>query len=138
MFSALSLEQGDLKDKLNIFIAICPITNIKYSDPPLGDLPKTVMEAFQSVTWALGVYEILSPAWIQFEQTICGSFPCDAITEFFSSNSSPWNDPAMSDVSAYKLSPASTKEVVHYAQTQEANNFLFFDYGSEGNFKRYG
>ena len=133
MFSALSLDDGTLRDKLNIFIAICPITNIKYSDPPLGSIPKTVMEAFQTLTYSLGVYEILSPTWIQFEQTICGSFPCGAITEFFTSTLSPWNDPAMSDVSAYKLSPASTKEVVHYAQTQEANNFLFFDYGKEEN-----
>jgi hypothetical protein len=64
MFSALALEQGGLADKLNIFIAICPITNINYSDPPLGNLPRTVMEAFASITRTLGVYEILSPGWI--------------------------------------------------------------------------
>jgi len=31
MFSALSEGTGDLKDKINLFVAICPITNVALS-----------------------------------------------------------------------------------------------------------
>ena len=79
MFSALALNHGGLNDKINLFIAICPITNIHYSLAPLGTLTKSVVDALVSTVNTLNIWEILGPNWLNFEQAICGIFPCAAI-----------------------------------------------------------
>lgn len=37
MFSALSEGHGDLKEKINIFIALCPITNLGHASASFMD-----------------------------------------------------------------------------------------------------
>lgn len=67
MFSALSLGQGGLKDKLTIFIAICPITNIYYAQPPIGGLSKALYNTLVGLVNINGIYEILGPNWIKVQ-----------------------------------------------------------------------
>ena len=67
MFSALALGHGGLKDKINLFIAICPITNVHYALAPLGTLDAPVINALISTVTTLDIWEILGPNWIYFE-----------------------------------------------------------------------
>ena len=115
MFSALSLGHGNLKDKLNIFVAICPITNLHYAAPPLGDSSKTIVDAFSAFVSFNNFEELLGPNWLNIYQAVCGTIPCAALTQFFDSNPSAYNDQQVSDVSNFRTSPASAKEVIHYA-----------------------
>jgi len=115
MFSALSEGHGNLKDKLNIFIAICPITNLHWADPPLGSLNKATDDAFIGLVEFNNFWELYGPGWSNIVTTVCAVFPCAAFTEFFDSNPSNWNDPVRGDVLNYRTSPASSRQVIHYA-----------------------
>ena len=117
MFSALAMNHGGLKDKINLFIAICPITNIHYSLAPLGDLPKSVVDALVSTVNTLNIWEILGPNWLNIGQAICGVFPCDAILQLYHVASAPWNDPDISFIANYRASEASSRQLIHYVQT---------------------
>lgn len=138
MFSALSEGHGNLQDKLNIFVAICPITNLHWADPPIGNLNKAVDDSLIALTKFNGIWELYGPGWSSIVQQVCAVFPCAAITQFFDSNPSDYNDPVRSDVSNYRTSPASSKQVIHYAQTQYTNDFIQYDYGADENLRRYG
>jgi hypothetical protein len=117
MFSALSLGHGNLKDKLNIFVAICPITNLHFAAPPVGSLTKTIDNAFIDLVKFNNFWELLGPNWLNIVDTVCAVAPCAAFTQFFESKPSDYNDPVRSDVSNYRVSPASSRQFAHYAQT---------------------
>jgi hypothetical protein len=117
MFSALSYNHGSLADKISVFIAICPITNIKYSAPPAGTLKKAEVDGLTALANINGIYELMGPNWINVEQTVCAVFPCQAFTEMIGMNLAPWNNPVTTDIANYRTSEASTKQAVHYGQT---------------------
>ena len=115
MFSGLAEGHGKLREQIKLFVAICPITNLHWAEPPVGSLSKSVDDAFISFVQFNNFWELYGPGWSNIVQLVCAAFPCAAITEFFDSNPSSYNDPVRSDVLNYRTSPASTKQVIHYA-----------------------
>ena len=109
MFSALSEGHGNLRDQIKVFVAICPITNLHWADPPIGSLNKSIDDTFIGFVEFNNFWELYGPGWSNIVQYVCAAFPCGVFTEFFDGNPSDYNDPVRSDVSNYRTAPASTK-----------------------------
>jgi hypothetical protein len=65
MFSALSEKHGsNLSSKINLFIAMAPITNIHETKSNfLKDMMKGNVNSFFNAAKALGITEIKGPMW---------------------------------------------------------------------------
>ena len=63
MFSALSEGHGNLQNKINLFVAISPITNLNLAKAPFGTTDETVIDVLSGLANVLGVNELMGPKW---------------------------------------------------------------------------
>lgn len=92
MFSTLS-EGSDLNEKLDVFVALAPIVNLKNSlEGYLQDIAGQ-WYTFQSSAIHLKVYEILDPKFDSHLRTFCSIFGpiCNELSKLFEMKS-PYSD----------------------------------------------
>ena len=142
MFSALAMNHGDLQAKVNIFIALAPVANLKHTP---NEMLKTAASQWRSLEPAIrhfNAYEIRNPAQDKALTAFCttsGSL-CDGIKNFLNMELSPYNVDSREIVSDYRPgSSCSLKQVIHYGQLANSGVFKQYDYGSDAeNTKHYG
>jgi hypothetical protein len=141
MFSALSFNHGDLNNKINLFVALCPITNLGLAkNPGLKSLNKYFVDRFRDGSYHIGAYEIFGTTWTHMKGIVCSVMPCKVFHSFTDNQPSVHNDPNISrkNTDEGESSPASVKQLIHYAQLEATNDFRLYDYGEKQNMKKYG
>jgi hypothetical protein len=63
MFSALSEGHGNLKDKINIFVALCPITNLYHASAGFMDWSHKYYGSLKNTLSMFSIHEIKGPKW---------------------------------------------------------------------------
>ena len=63
MFSALSEGHGNLKDKINIFVVLCPITNLYYASASYMDLGYKYYGLLKNTISINSFYEFKGPRY---------------------------------------------------------------------------
>lgn len=142
MYSALSENHGNLNDKLSIFIALCPITNLHLSTDKIFThvINKMTLYIFRKTALTLGINELLGTKWNRIKGSLNRVFPVDKMLEhFYAGKPHAFNDKVSSFIGTHRsLSAVSRKQLVHYAQTDVLDGFKKFDYGWWQNYKKYG
>lgn len=142
MFTALSMNYGGLKDKLNCFVALAPIAYLGHTPNQMISQLAGLWKKALPVAQTLHLFEIKDPAADKAMITFCNTFSsiCSGITSFLHLEGSPYNDPEREAVEDYRPdSSASLKELMHYAQLASTGEFKQYDYGNDAdNIKHYG
>lgn len=134
MFSALAEGHGNFKDKLNIFIAVSPITNLYYATAGFIDLGKNIYDSFKNTLSFFSIHQILGPNWNYIGKALCLQIPCGIIDSWAKATVTPFNDAKVVEASNEREgSSASTKQLLHFIQTARANDFVKYDYGKDKN-----
>ena len=75
MFSALALNQGNLQDKVNYFIALAPVIRIDHSSNPfivaLAKFPESINETLEKMKLNF----LFGPNWVDDNKKICQLLP---------------------------------------------------------------
>ena len=141
LFSALSTNITYYNSKINGFVALGPVTNIKYTSSFLLSL--TIKFHTENVAKLLGINEILrgpedSDSIIGY---LCKYFTslCKGVLSLIA-DSHPDDDDMNKfvDYMGHFPSGTSLKALIHYAQIFRRGEFVNFDYGYDENFRRYG
>ena len=118
MFSALSFNHSDIRDKISVFIALSPVMFLDHTEYLAM---QTLLKELDSITWwldALNIHEFFSPDWYVAQNTFC-SFKfdfCKSLNEM-TQNRRYWGfDSFEVPIEDQKLqNPASVKQFVHFA-----------------------
>lgn len=141
MFSALAYNHGDLKSKLNLFVALAPIINLANSPNGLIQTAANYWRILEPQARFFNAYEIRSPALDKNLRTLCTYIPdiCNWVSNFLNP-CTEWNDPVRAKIDHDRTnSGASLKQIVHYGQIFQTGVWKQFDYGSDAkNIERYG
>ena len=117
MYSALSENTDNLQSKLNLFIALAPIVNLKSTTNSLFRSASAHWSALETTAHIIRLYELRSPGQDHAMNTFCNWFGsiCNGITKLLNITPSPWNVEERSQVDVDRpLSSASLDQVVHY------------------------
>jgi hypothetical protein len=78
MFSALSEGHGDLKNKLNLFVALCPIVNLGYSNDTLMTETSAHYDLIDKTLKEFDIQYISNPTkkTTNVENAFCKILPC--------------------------------------------------------------
>lgn len=119
MFSALAEGTGDLKDKINLFVAIDPITNIGFSSVKFFPTDEKQYKDLTKPLISLDVDEIRGPKWNLIEKVLCVVFPCGFLDQITPEVvASEFNDADITDFikdrNRLEKSSSSTKQLLHF------------------------
>ena len=93
MFSALAENHGNLNEKINLFVSLCPITNLKHASNIIGQLTQLTLDIFYNALDLIGLHELMGPSWNEAKNGVCRIFPCDMImSAFIAFKPSAYND----------------------------------------------
>ena len=122
MFTALAEGFGNLKEKLDIFIAVAPITNMYHAtQKTLKDGTKKY-GAYDLVLSK--VYQFNGPNWENIRTMACLVFPCDLLNDLTNPAYAPYNDEnVIKTIAVRRHAAASTKQLFHFMQSARDNNF---------------
>ena len=74
MFTALSERFGDLDQKLNLFVALAPVTRLDGASNELYHTLSKIYPYVKSILDGLNIFEINGPGWQSYEDEICFLF----------------------------------------------------------------
>jgi len=117
MFAALSDGYGNLDQKINTFIALAPVVNLKMTTSTMISGVSYIWNTIYQSAKVLNLYDIGDPKPTDSMREFCYLFEsiCDDITSYLNITS-PYEDPDRQAISdARPGSHASTKELIHYA-----------------------
>lgn len=92
MFSALAEGHGDLKNKINLFVALCPITNLAHASADFMRWGRNYYEKLASTLNYGNIYQIEGPNMQFAKQIICLAIPCDYIEKWSLPTATHYND----------------------------------------------
>lgn len=114
MFSALAYNHGDLKDKLNLFVALAPIINLANSPNSLMQSAANHWRLLEGQLHFFNAYSINTT--FSSLSTLCVFIPhiCSGISNFINPVTE-WNDKDRAKIDADRSnSSASLKQILHY------------------------
>jgi hypothetical protein len=117
MFTALGENFGNMQDKINLFVALCPITNLEHSSASLMKTAATKAgyTSIANALWVTRIHELMGPNSSYIQASLCLIFPCEGLKVFSDSADSKRNDKTTSDlVEERDHSSASSKQVLHF------------------------
>lgn len=142
MFTALGTDRTWFEQRVNIFIALAPVTRLQ-------NVGSTLLRILFKNSWILNFFESLGFRELAGSNFItrtifrtgCGWVPliCKAY-DYFTANSHPGVEfkKYMQTYFAHYPAGTSMKSVKHYVQIHKAGKFQLYDYGKIGNNKHYG
>ena len=100
MYSALSENTNNLQSKLNLFIALAPIVNLKSTTRSLFRAASKHWHELENTADFIRLYELRSPGQDRAMKDFCNRFGsiCNGITKFLNITPSPWNVEERSEV----------------------------------------
>jgi len=141
LFAAMSNDIEYYNSKLNGFVALGPVTNLKYSSSWL--IQFAIYMKIDSLASWLGVKEFLRGP--EYQDSIVGvfckyfSYLCDKVLGLIADNH-PEDDDMLKfeDYMDHFPSGTSIKSLQHFAQINRGGTFSNYDYGKDENKKKYG
>lgn len=90
MFTALAKNFGNLRDKINLFVALCPITNLGYSTASITQNAgsKFGYSTIANTLYSFSIHELLGSKSEYLSAAFCLVFPCSALSAFSDSKES--------------------------------------------------
>lgn len=81
MFAALAEGYGDLQKKINLFVALCPITNLGHSSNSfmVGASSSIGYDSLAGTLWSFSIHELIGPKWKYISGAFCLAFPCKGL-----------------------------------------------------------
>jgi len=83
MFTALAEDFGDLEDKINLFVALAPITHLAGShNAAFWEEISGIIPVLRDLLNAFDIYELFGPTWNEVKGPVCLVFTdlCDLMT----------------------------------------------------------
>jgi len=143
MFYGLSHNEAYLAERVSVFVALGPVTNLYNCKSSLIQFFANFQNLIADTAGLLGFYEFFPANWLTtgFMRLFCGTIP--QICEFGLFLISD-EDPALNDQDRTPVflghfpSGTSLRSLEHYAQILTSNKFQRMDYGTSTNRKVYG
>ena len=122
MFSALALNNGNMRSRINAFAALAPVVSFKYQDSARKEAGIDVfVRTATRVTAANKIYE-LGPSLGDLKQMIPVFRLIPGINK---------------KIEALRNQTISVKQLLHFCQLELSGLFQEYDYGEEENQERY-
>uniref|UniRef100_A0A7S3CLY6 Uncharacterized protein n=1 Tax=Strombidium rassoulzadegani TaxID=1082188 RepID=A0A7S3CLY6_9SPIT len=136
MFTALTYNFGDLRSKLNSFVALAPVLQLGNSPNKLLRSMVKKKSQIRDVCLKTNFYEFLGNGYDKAGSIVCLYLPCELFD---------YIDPKYNRADAAQLSRkrpssnASLKQLVHFAQLMKDKKFELYNYETTAkNRKLYG
>mmetsp|Transcript_10823 Transcript_10823/g.18126 ORF Transcript_10823/g.18126 Transcript_10823/m.18126 type:complete len:158 (+) Transcript_10823:599-1072(+) len=136
MFSALAFDEDRIRDKVNLFVAFAPVTNIAKTS---NEFMKSMAENVDTIQWwieLLQVKEYFGGDWSMIPRTICAFAreACEATLDLvLKSRNFELKEPYLiSDYDRLLVNPVSYKQLIHFGQIINMDRFQLYDYFNEG------
>lgn len=141
MFTAMTQGFGDMKDKINLFIALAPITTLgDAKDKFIHSLSQSI-PIVKSLLEMLGVYEFFGEDWDASAGSFCTVFRdlCDNMAIQNVAINERTNELIARISNMRKQPSASVKSIIHFSEIRVNDKFAQYDYLDEAlNLQAYG
>jgi pimeloyl-ACP methyl ester carboxylesterase len=136
MFTALTYNFGNIRSKVNLFVALAPITNVGHTTYSAIQTFAKYEKALLTPLRTMYLFEVSG----RFEDiaggALCYIVPCSLLNFLAPSK---YNNPDYEAIYGGRASSgASFKQLQHYAQIVEKKEFAQFDYEATKNKEMYG
>ena len=143
MFYGLSHNEAYFADRVSIFLALGPVTDIHNCKSSLIHVFAEFQSLIADTAGLLGFYEFFPANWITtgFMRLFCGTVPqiCEFGLFLISDEDPTLNDQDRTPVFlGHFPSGTSLRSIQHYAQILQAKKFQRMDFGRTTNQKLYG
>ena len=142
MFYGIAKQEEFWKERLNLYVALAPVTRIDHCGSDLFVFLSNVWRLFEDSLYLVHVYSILGPIAAEGTKIACGIMPefCKFAEGFLITS-----DPSLDNTDRFQVymghfpAGASVQSLVHYAQMIKEKDFYLYDWGSKSNNQaRYG
>lgn len=141
MFTALSEDFGDMKDKINLFIALAPITTLGDSTDKFYHAMSQSIPIMKSLLEMLGIHEFFGEEWDASAGSFCVVFRdlCDEMALQNVQVNEITNELVARISNMRKQPSASVKSIIHFSEIRGTDKFAKYDFLDEAlNTKAYG
>lgn len=133
MFYQLAKPGNDWKDKLNLYVALAPVTRLDHSTSQLFVYLAKVGNELRDLLYAIHVYHLLDGWQSSVMQAACKVLPplCQLAEGFLITK-----DPLLDDPNRFNVymghfpAGASVQALIHYSQMINAGEYVLYDWGS--------
>ncbi|XP_061196822.1 lysosomal acid lipase/cholesteryl ester hydrolase-like [Saccostrea echinata] len=132
----------DLASKIKLFISMAPIAKVTHVGGFLGFLKPLLTEKGAELVLGKKSFDQNSTLTKWYADVFCTTLPTEYICNGLSSIIMGWdtrnlNMTRVPVYTSHSNEGSSAKDIIHYFQEMEADKFQKFDYGPDGNLKRY-
>jgi len=140
MFTAMSEGFGDMKEKINLFIALAPITTLGDSTDKFYHALSQSIPIVKSLLEMLGIHEFFGEDWDASAESFCVVFRdlCDTMALQNVEINERTNELVARISNMRKQPSASVKSIIHFSEIRCNDKFAQYDYLDEAlNLKAY-
>ena len=141
MFYAISDNQEFWKERLNLWVALAPVTKLDHCKSLLMQELSKFESLVESTLNFLHVYDLLGGPASAGTKIACGTFPwiCQFGEGFLITQNPTLDDPERFQVyMGHFPAGASTQSLMHYAQMLKSKTWKLYDWGKKTNNEKYG
>ena len=142
MFYAITEDQDYWEQRLNLFVALAPVTRIDHCKSKVMRFVSTFIGILDKTFDFLKIYHILGDKFNFITKIACGIDPefCQYSEGFLITQTPDLDDPVRFQAyMGHFPAGASTQSLVHYGQMIKSKQWTLFDWGSaEANEQKYG
>jgi lysosomal acid lipase/cholesteryl ester hydrolase len=141
MFYALQKHEDFWAERLNLFVALAPVTRLDHTTSLLFKYFAGLGGTLSSVLGVFGIYDMLGQSSNWALKIICKPLPfvCEVGEGFFITQNPKIDDKTrFNDYMGHFPAGASVKSIDHYSQLITSKHLQEFDYGKKGNLEHYG
>lgn len=142
MFTALAENFGNLEDKLNLFVALAPVTRLDGVSNEFFHTLGNIFPYLKKVLDEMHIYEFNGPSWQSYEDEICFLF--EDLCQQLNVMNVPTDDDSIDELTARvsnnrPMSSVGVKQTLHFGQIKSSGHFAQYDEMSdEKNLAKYG
>lgn len=142
MFWGLSDKDKQWEERVNVFIALAPVTRLTNTKSELFKWISPLSNIFRAAVYEIHVYSILGSLSNFATKETCAIFPsfCQFAESFLITQ-----DPSLDDKDRFQVymghfpAGASVQSIVHYGQMISRSDMVLYDWGSKQiNHQKYG
>lgn len=131
MFSALSENSAYFADKVPLFVALGPVTQISHTQAGIFKFAADFYDELSTTCSVLGIHELLGANWFTsgVSTLFCSNIPifCELIAELFVNKHPELDDNDRFAVyMGHEPNGSSVKSLLHYAQNMKEDRFQIF------------
>lgn len=133
MFYQLAKPGNDWKEKLNLYVALAPVTRLDHSTTQMFVYLAKVGDDLRDLLYGIGVYHLLDGWQSTIMKATCQVLPpfCQIAEGFLITKDPSLDDPDRFNVyMGHFPAGASVQSLIHYAQMINSGTYQLYDWGS--------